>query len=156
MITVKRIYDVPTLMGWRREVIQDVFGQEPTEDLLKANRSYYIRNIPEGSHIALVASYGEDEAGCGALCLSEELPSPDNASGRNAYLMNIYVREPFRCKGIGHFIVKSLVEIAREKGCGKIYLETTDEGRPVYSSLGFCDMEGFMKLSNLETHGSDI
>lgn len=137
---------MPTLIRWREEVIRNVFGVEPSKRLMVANRQYYRRHIPDGSHVALIATIDDEDVGCGALCLNEELPSPDNPSGRCGYLMNIYVRKPFRNNGIAHQIVKKLLEIAREKECGKIYLETTEEGRPLYRSLGFSEMEGMMKL----------
>ena len=146
MISVERIDDIGRLMLWRKEVIEHVFGLTPDGSLLEANRQYYRRHIPDGSHIAFVARYDGSDAGCGSLCLSEELPSPDNPGGRCAYLMNIYVRERYRGRGIGHAVVKRLVEEARKLGCGKIYLETTCEGRSLYESVGFHDLPDMMKL----------
>lgn len=143
----RRIYDLQTLMDWRREVIEHVFGVTPDRALMDANANYYKRHVPDGSHHAFLAIDDGKEAGCGAVCLTEELPSPDNPTGKCGYLMNIYVRECCRQKGIGHLIVRHLINEAREAGCGKIYLETTEEGRPVYESLGFEDMEGMMKFA---------
>lgn len=145
-VALREIKALPTLMMWRQEVIRNVFGVEASKRLLVANRQYYRQHIADGSHVALVATIGGEDVGCGAVCLTDELPSPDNPSGRCAYLMNIYVREPYRNRGVAHALVRRLLEIAHEKECGKIYLETTDEGRPVYRSLGFAAMEGMMKL----------
>lgn len=145
MTTLKEIKALPTLMRWRIEVIRNVFGQEPNPRLLVANRQYYRAHINDGSHIAFVAEYDGEECGCGSVCFTDELPSPDNPTGRCAYLMNIYVRERFRNNGIGHHIVTRLLEEAETRGCGKIYLETTADGKPVYSSLGFRDMPDMMK-----------
>lgn len=39
---------------------------------------------------------------------------------------------------------------AKKRGCGKIYLETTAEGRPVYKSLGFREMADMMKYYDTE------
>lgn len=146
MIEVRHIEDIDELMRWRAEVIENVFGEKPSNALLESNKEYYEKHVPEGSHIAFKALYNGMEAGSGSLCLSDELPSPDNPSGHCGYLMNIYVRRPFREHGIGHAIVKKLMETAMDKECGKIYLETTDEGRGVYESLGFKDMPDMMKL----------
>ena len=146
MIEFHEIKDIPTLMKWRREVIRHVFGEEPDPELMEANKEYYLSHIASGAHLAVVALAEGIEAGCGAICFSEELPSPDNKSGRCAYLMNIYVREEYRTRGIGHRIVECLVDKARRRNCGKIYLETTEEGRPVYASLGFREMKDMMKL----------
>lgn len=150
MIELKKISTLPTLMRWRAEVIEHVFGQKPDKRLLVANRQYYRKHIADNSHIAFVAEFNGVEAGCGAICLTDELPSPDNLNGHCAYLMNIYVREPYRCKGIGHAIVKTLLAEAKNLKCGKIYLETTDAGRTVYQSLGFTDLPDMMKYYDKE------
>ncbi|MDE5749424.1 MAG: GNAT family N-acetyltransferase, partial [Duncaniella sp.] len=136
MIELNEIREIPALMQWRREVIRNVFGREPDGKLLEENREYYARHIADGTHLALVATVGGEDAGCGAICLTDELPSPDNPTGRCAYLMNIYVREPFRNRGVAHRIVSRLIDEARMRGCRKIFLETTEEGKPVYTSLG--------------------
>lgn len=148
MISLVRLTDIGELLKWRSEVIANVFGEKPDSNLLEANRKYYVDHIPHNSHIAFVALADGEKAGCGSICLSDELPSPDNPSGHCAYLMNIYVRKPFRQHGVGHFIVKRLVEEARKLNCGKIYLETTEDGRPLYESLGFRDLPEMMKLDD--------
>lgn len=153
-VTIREITAIPTLMHWRREVIENVFGVVPSKRLLVANRQYYLKHIADGSHIAVVADVGGEDAGCGAICLSEELPSPDNPSGRCAYLMNIYVRDGFRLHGVGHSIVRWLVGKARELGCDKIYLETTDGARSLYKSVGFKELPGIMKYADVQNSES--
>lgn len=147
MNTLREVKDISELLKWRREVIETVFDQDPSDTLMGANRDYYMRHLADKSHLAFIAETNGEEAGCGAICFSEELPSPDNPSGKCAYLMNIYVRNEFREKGVGHTIVKRLIEEARKRDCEKIYLETTDLGRSLYESLGFRDLPDMMKLS---------
>lgn len=148
-VIVQEITALPTLMHWRSEVIESVFGVAPSKRLLAANRRYYRQHIADGSHVAVVAEADGKGVGCGAVCLTEELPSPDNPSGRCAYLMNIYVREAWRHRGVGHAIVRRLIEIARESGCDKIYLETTDGARSFYRSIGFNELPGIMKYAGI-------
>ena len=149
-VTIHEVSAIPTLIRWRKEVIEHVFGEEPSKRLLVANRQYYERHIAQGSHIVIVAEVDDVEAGCGAICLSEELPSPDNPSGRCAYLTNIYVREEYRGHGVAHVVVSWLIDKARALGCDKIYLETTDCARPLYESLGFNDLPGIMKYADIQ------
>lgn len=150
MIEIKKIKDINVLIAWRAEVIRNVFGKQASEMLLDANRWYYEQHIADDTHIAFIAGVDGEECGCGAVCFTEELPSPDNPSGRCAYLMNIYVREAFRNNGIAHCIVSRLIAEARNCGCGKIYLETTADGKAVYESLGFKDMPDMMKYYDTE------
>lgn len=146
MIEIKQIHDLAQLLSWRREVIENVFGEVPSDELIRENENFYIRHIADGSHLAFVALCQNEEAGCGALCLTEELPSPDNPTGKCGYLMNIYVKDKFRQHGIAHKIVERLIEEATAHNCKKIYLETTRQGRPVYESMGFQDLPDMMKL----------
>lgn len=147
-LTVRPLTDISRLMTWRREVIRAVFGVEPSEALLEANRRYYETHVADGSHVAFVADADGVEAGCGAICLTDELPSPDNPSGRCAYLMNIYVRPDFRGHGVATAIVNRLVETARLRGCDKIYLETTASARALYNKTGFKNLPGIMKYAD--------
>ena len=134
---IRQITALPTLMHWRAEVLKNDLGTEPNPRLLVSNRQYYRRHIADGTHMAFVADCDGEECGCGAVSFTEELPSPENPAGKCACLMNIYVREPFRNKGIAHFIIRHLVEEARKRGCGKIYLETAAERKPLHLSSGF-------------------
>lgn len=145
MVALKVIKEIPTLMRWRAEVIEHVFGLRADERLLLANKRFYEKHIADDTHYAIEADYAGEPCGCGAVCFTEELPSPDNPSGRCAYLMNIYVREQHRQHGLAHKIVANLIEESRRRGCDKIYLETTDDGRSVYQSLGFRDLPDIMK-----------
>lgn len=145
MIELQEIKDLDALLRWRKEVVEQVFGTQVDDKLLESNRHYYIRHIADNSHIAFIAKFDGKESGCGAVCFTEELPSPDNPSGKCAYLMNIYVRELFREHGIAHHIVSRLIDEAKTRGCEKIYLETTADGRPVYTSFGFRNMPDMMK-----------
>lgn len=148
MIELQRLTDIDRLMEWRREVLTCVFGSAPDSALLAANRDYFERHVGDGSHIAFIARKDGADVGCGDVCFYDEMPSPDNLSGRCAYIMNMYVRPQFRHAGVATSILGRLVEEARNNGCDKIYLETTDMGSTVYAAAGFCDMKGFMKYGS--------
>lgn len=150
MIELQETKALPILMMWRQEVLRHVFGEEPSACLLAENRRYYQKHIGADTHFAIVAKWYREDAGCGAVCFTDELPSPDNPNGKCAYLMNIYVREAYRQHGIAHEIVNRLIDEALKRECGKIYLETTAEGRSVYQSIGFRDLPDMMKLYDKE------
>lgn len=148
-ITEASVKDMPSLMLWREEVIREVFGipvDVRIDTLLEVNRAYYAAALPIGTHVACFALRNGETIGCGGVCLQREMPSPDNPSGRCAYLMNIYVRRPFRGEGVGECLVRWLVERAKDHGAEKIYLETTQAGRPLYRHLHFEEMRDMMKL----------
>lgn len=150
-ITIKQVSlaDLDNLMEWRMEVLHSVFGtsqNENMQDLYLANREYYQKFIPNKEHITVFAEIDQMIVGCGGFCQYNEMPSPDNPTGKCAYLMNIYTRQSYRGQGVGRAVVEWLIGYAKEQGITKIYLETSDCGRMLYESLGFQDMQHYMKL----------
>ena len=166
-ITIRQasLDDLDLLIQWRMEVLHCVFSipaETDTAELRQQNIDYYRKALANGSHIACFAVKDEGEGeklstlnsqlstkivGCGGLCLYDEMPSPDNPTGHCAYLMNIYVRPEHQGHGTGTRIVRWLVGAALSRGIKKIYLETSEAGRLLYSVLGFSDMKDMMHLS---------
>ena len=141
--------EIDALMKWRAEVLRHVFEIPRDEDLgglYKANLEYYREALPSGKHIAVFAELSGVTVGCGGLCLYREMPSPDNPSGGCAYLMNVYTKEEYRGRGVGKAVAEYLINCAKARNITKIYLEATESGRPMYESLGFRDMGGYMIL----------
>lgn len=144
--------DMDLLLQWRMEVLHEVFSlkKDHSLDVLKEiNRCYYENELLSGGHIACFACISNETVGCGGICLYHEMPSPDNPSGKCAYLMNIYTHPQFRKQGVGKAIVKWLTEQARQQGISKIYLETSEAGRCLYQKMGFTPMQDMMKLPDM-------
>ena len=94
----------------------------------------YKRQLQNGGHIACFACVDGEAAGCGGICIYEEMPSPDNPCGKCAYLMNIYTRPRFRRQGVGEAVVRWLAGQASQLGISKIYLESSEAGLGLYKS----------------------
>ena len=140
--------DIDLLMEWRMEVIHEVFSIPPlqnTDEFEQENRAYYQRALAQEEHIACFAYMEDNIVGCGGICLYQEMPSPDNPTGKCAYLMNIYTKPQFRKRGVGEAIIKWLVAQAIMRGIPKIYLETSKAGKQLYTKLGFIPMQDMMK-----------
>lgn len=142
--------DIELLIQWRMQVLHEVFSIPENlsiEELERENRRYYQESLSIGNHIACFAYTNEKIVGCGGICLYNEMPSPDNPSGKCAYLMNIYTHPEFRGYGVGEKIVKWLIWQAIQRNISKIYLETSEDGRNLYKKIGFIPMSDMMKLS---------
>ena len=141
------VNDLPALVKWRVDVLCEVFRLSPDRDMTElagANYDYYSRALQSGAHVACFAEESGKVVGCGGICFQEELPSPDNPSGKCAYLMNIYVCPQYRHGGIGEEIVRWLTRKARDLKITKIYLESTDKAKALYSSIGYREMFDYM------------
>lgn len=153
-VSVKKagLENFDTLMGWRMRVLQEVFPMHEGEDrsaIARNNEEYYKKHLTDGTHTACFALDADSGRiiGCGGICYQEEMPSPDNHSGTNGYLMNIYTLPEVRGKGIGRMIIEFLVSDAKSRGTEKIYLESSGVAKNLYHEIGFTDMADYMKLS---------
>ena len=143
------------LLDWRMRTLREVFALPDDVDasflldLRVANERYYREHLADGTHVACFAvdAGSARVVGCGGICFQSEMPSPDNPSGTNGYLMNIFVIPEMRGRGVGRAIVEHLIACARERGAGKVYLESSEEAKRLYRSLGFEDLQGYMKLA---------
>ncbi|MDO4851084.1 MAG: GNAT family N-acetyltransferase [Actinomycetota bacterium] len=150
-VTTVRLGELETLLEWRMRVLREVFTLPDDADmsgLRAANETYYREHLADGTHMACFAIDEESGVimGCGGICYQEEMPSPDNPSGTCGYLMNIYSLPEVRGRGVGRSIVEYLVEDARLRGTGKVYLESSEAARSLYHSMGFLDLHDYMKL----------
>ena len=152
-ITIRRAGPdhLAALMKWRMRVLHEVFSMDENADdaeIRANNEAYYKKHLSEGSHTACFAIERESGRiiGCGGVCYQEGMPAPGKMSGKNGYLMNIYTLPEFRGEGIGRRIVEFLVDDAKERGAGKIYLESSGIAKKLYHEIGFSDMPDYMKL----------
>ncbi|MCR5546634.1 MAG: GNAT family N-acetyltransferase [Lachnospiraceae bacterium] len=149
--------DMDCLLELRMEVLSHVFSEEKEsisnhewEKIRKENENYYSEELETRGHIACAIYVDQKLAGCGGVCLYREMPSPDNSSGNCAYLMNIYVREAYRRKGLAKRLCEFLIQKAREFGAEKIYLESSDMAVNLYKNIGFTNMNGYMKFDAIK------
>ena len=63
-----------------------------------------------------------------------------------AKLMNMYTIPSYRRRGISRKMMRQAVELARAKGCGKIMLNSSPMGQPLYESFGFSRIPNEYKL----------
>lgn len=68
-----------------------------------------------------------------------------SVKGRNVYLEDLYVKEPYRKHGIGKDLMKNVAKIAVEKGCSQYRfacLGWNSNALKFYKSVGARDMTG--------------
>lgn len=81
----------------------------------------------------------DDRAPAAAVCQLRFRHSVWTSSD-DCWLEDLYVRDGARGHGLGRALVVKAMERARERGCGRIELDTTEDNRvaiSLYESLGF-------------------
>jgi GNAT superfamily N-acetyltransferase len=66
------------------------------------------------------------------------LPRPGSLQGAlEAYVLNVYTEPGHRRGGVARAIMEAIVVWCREQRVARITLHASNEGRPLYESLGF-------------------
>ncbi len=90
-----------------------------------------------GNQTTVLAFDGERAVGCATICYFTVMPTYDHPSGKRAHIMNVYTNADYRRRGIARKMVTMLLDEARERGVSYVSLDATENGRPLYTSLGF-------------------
>ena len=141
--------DVETLVSLRLEMRrerEEVPLQVAEAEFEAALREFFAETIAAGTFVSFIAWDGETAAACSGLSLEVQPPSYGNLSGRVGYVTNMYTRPAYRGQGLAWKLLDALKDYAVKAGCGKMELNASDAGYPVYQKYGFKDVKGQMKL----------
>jgi ribosomal protein S18 acetylase RimI-like enzyme len=137
---------------WRAEPHE----AEPVSRLLVAFRNYYGRDWPSENAILatverlvedphtdyLLASPAEDAPAAG-LCQLRYRPSVWTAAP-DCWLEDLYVEDAARGQGLGAALVEAALARARERGCRRVELDTSEDNE---AALGLYHRFGFSERS---------
>jgi GNAT superfamily N-acetyltransferase len=131
--------DVPTLVRHRTEMFRDM-GLGPQASLDEMGRRFapWVAPLIEaGEYRAwLVEDDGVVIAGADVWLKPTQpgLRSPLNVV---PYVLNVYTAPAVRRQGIARELLHLILEWAEQEGHPGVELHASDEGRPLYESLGF-------------------
>jgi len=123
----------------------DTIDVSQEERLLAEATTYFTRALPKGEYAGWVMHRrGETSdvvAGAGVQIRSM-LPRPhaDGTGlliGLEGIVMNMYVEHAWRRRGLARRIMDAIIEWAPSAGIVRLVLHASDEGRPLYESMGF-------------------
>lgn len=112
------------------------------ENLVAGSRRYFL----EGDQTTVVAVDDGRCVACASMSYIEVMPTFSHPSGKRAHLMNVYTESAYRRKGIARQLVNMLIEDARVNSATEISLDATENGRPLYESMGFTASEECMVM----------
>jgi GNAT superfamily N-acetyltransferase len=105
-------------------------------DIRESNRHWLEEHLGRDFCAWLAEADGEVVASA-AILWFDHPPSPVNPGGREAYILNVYTAPEARRRGMARTLMERLVEEARAAGVKRVWLRASDEGRPLYESMGF-------------------
>ena len=142
-VRIAKDSDLNSVLAIRMEMLAEVNeGKTFDEDFKERSRGYFTN----GAQTTVLAFDGENAVGCATICYVQVMPTFSHPTGKRAHIMNVYVREEFRRRGIAREMMKMLLDEAKSCGVTQITLDATESGRPLYQALGFESSEEFMEL----------
>ena len=125
----------------RRLLVADARGIEPGEldaDFCAANDAFIAAGLADGSYRAWLARDTSAEVVGGvALVLSAAPPLPGELRTTEGWVIATWVHDSHRSRGLGRALMAELEAAAAQAGVRRLFLFATDDGRPLYESMGF-------------------
>lgn len=139
-IRAATVEDVPTLIRHRRMMWWDMGRRdEPAFAVMEeAAREYFPAAVADGSYRGFLAVNEAGEVvGGGGIVISAWPGILGQSQPRRAMILNMYVEEPYRRRGIARELMETMIECCRREGFLHVGLHASDEGRALYEQLGF-------------------
>jgi GNAT superfamily N-acetyltransferase len=133
--------DLATIVEFRLAMFDDISGAEagltPRPESLRRDNERWVAEHLDRDFFAWIAELdGRPVASAGLIWFAHP-PGPLNPIGKEAYILNVYTRPEARRLGLARALMERLAEEARLAGVRRVWLRASDEGRPLYESMGF-------------------
>jgi|SRR5688572_1705572 len=153
--------DAQVLVDLRIAYLRELEGLPDDVDLdalAHATRRYFIRKMPSGEYVSWVATArpaaspelrGRVQAkviGTAGMFIVDRPPGVGALNTREARLINVYVAEAWRGRGVAHALIGACVDTARHSGVRRVLVDDTPAGRRIYESAGFTMVNSIMEL----------
>jgi GNAT superfamily N-acetyltransferase len=127
--------DLPLLLQYRRAMAEEMDhpDEAAVNRMLVALEPYLRDAISGGRWYSWIAEPG----GCGSLEIVQWVPGRLDPTPRRAWIHSLYIEPAFRRRGIARELTETIIEWCRARGSQWIYLHSSEQGRPLYDSLGF-------------------
>lgn len=140
VIRQARPEDVAEIVRQRRRMYEDLGERDPAAlDAMQATSAAFLEKaIPAGLFRGWLAQTpaGRVVAG-GGMMIVPWLSRPADPAPRRAWILNVYTCPEYRRQGIARRLMQTMIESCRQAGFQSVALHSSDEGRPLYESLGF-------------------
>ena len=133
--------DIGTLVKMRLNYLTEDNGGLEAQDLatIKKELPGYFQVHLNRDLFVYVIKNGQSIVSCAFLLIVEKPMSPAFINGRTGIVLNVYTCPSCRRRGCARIIMEALLSEARKMEISEIELKATEDGYPLYRSLGFTD-----------------
>jgi len=144
-VRVATLADIATLAHHRAEMFRDMgqLTEHNERPLTGASESFFREVVGSGEYIAWLAvtTAAPERVVAGAgLWLRPMLPRPTPTGiiqGREALIANVYTEPEWRPRGVARLLMRHVLDYTNEHRVPRVLLHASDDGRPLYETLGF-------------------
>jgi GNAT superfamily N-acetyltransferase len=131
--------DIPEILRQRRAMYLDMdYEDSPAlAEMLSTCEPYLRQALANQSFRSWMVILGHDIVGGGAVIVSPWPSHPYDLECRRATILNVYVYPEFRRQGIARELMRTIIAWCRKEGFASVFLHASEDGRPLYRSLGF-------------------
>ena len=132
--------DIPIILRHRREMFRDMGFTDPAvhEALGHLTERYFEDAFQQGTfHGWFAVDAAGTIVGGGGVAEIALPPGPFSPTPTRPEILNVFVEPAYRRQGIARRLMEVMIEWCRERGFSSVFLHASDEGRPLYASMGF-------------------
>jgi GNAT superfamily N-acetyltransferase len=132
------IGDIPSIVEHREQMFRDMGIPAEFEDMAAATTLWLQHAIPSHIYRGWVActESGEVVAG-GGLIVIPWPPGPMTTDPRCGFIFNVYTRPAHRKQGLGRRLMDAMHDYCRAEGIGRVVLNASTFGKPLYDAMGY-------------------
>ena len=133
--------DIEALVKMRLSYLIEDNGSLDAQDLAAINRElpgYFRAHLGRDLFVYVIRD-GQNIVSCAFFLIVEKPMSPAFINGRTGMVLNVYTCPSYRRKGCAKKIMEALLAEAKKKKISVIELKATEDGYPLYRSVGFED-----------------
>ncbi len=133
--------DIEALVKLRISYLIEDNGSLDAQDLaaIKKELPGYFQVHLDKDLFVYVIRDGQTIASCAFLLIVEKPMSPAFINGRTGIVLNVYTCPAYRRGGCARMIMEALLSEAKRREISVIELKATEDGYPLYRSVGFVD-----------------
>ena len=135
------IADIEVLVRLRLEFLREDNGglEDPEAEAIARGLPGYFKAHIDKDLFVYVVRESAGIVSCAFLITMARPMSPAFLNGRCGTVMNVYTAPSFRRRGYARTIMKAMLKDAKDMELSRIELKATQDGYPLYRSLGFTE-----------------
>jgi GNAT superfamily N-acetyltransferase len=132
--------DAQVIARHRASMFRDMGSVSPEEsELLRiASEPWFSNLLTDGDYLAWLVEHDGAVVAGGGIFVQEGGPAPGRyRMGRLGHIANVYTEPAHRRRGLARRLMETMLNWCASNGIDHVTLGASDEGKPLYESLGF-------------------